>query len=209
MRALPAPAGTTPRVLGIDEFALRHGRTYGCLLVDLETHEPVDLLPERSSEAVVTWLREHEGVEVMCRDRCSIVADGATRGAPEAVQVVDRFHLLRNLGEAIEPVIARHQACLQDESSAAGAPDPPSQPEAPPPPALALAPAVLPPRPTTSQQALLARSLSLTDLAHTLGLDRKTVRRSACAATATEAASPRRPRRSRLDPFKDDLHPRW
>lgn len=216
VRALPDPAGPTPRVLSIDEFALRRGQTYGCLLVDLEAREPVDLLPERSAEAVVTWLREHEGVEVICRDRCSIFADGASRGAPEAVQVVDRFHLLRNLGKAVEPVIARHTACLQDEGGADGAPDPPGQPVAPPPPAAVPAPGGLPPRPTTSQQVrhaavqvLVARGMSLSAIARTLDLDRKTVRRYARAATATEAASPRRPRRSRLDPFKDYLHQRW
>jgi transposase len=130
--------------------------------------------------------------------------------------VVDRFHLLRNLGEAIEPVLARHQACLQDEGNADEAPAPPRRPAAPPSPVATPAPAVLPPRPTTSQQArhaavheLVERGLSLSDIARALDLDRKTVRRYAHAATATAAASPRRPRRSRLDPFKAHLQQRW
>jgi transposase len=116
VRALPEPARGTPRVLGIDEFAFRRGRTYGCLLVDLETHRPVDVLPEKSAAAVIAWLGAHGGVEVICRDRCSLFAEAATRGAPAAVQVVDRFHLLRNLGDAVEAVVARHPACLLDEA---------------------------------------------------------------------------------------------
>ncbi len=115
-------------------MALQRGRTCGCLLVGLEAHEPVDLLSEQLAEAVVAWLRQHEGVRVTCRDRCRIFADGAARGAPAVIQVVDRFHL-RKLGEAVEPVIARHNPCLQDGGDAVGVPAPPGQLAAPPPPA--------------------------------------------------------------------------
>jgi transposase len=94
--------------LGVDDWALRKGQRYGTILVDLQRHAVVDLLPDRSSESLETWLKAHPGVEILSRDRAEVYAEGARLGAPCAQQVADRWHLLKNLGEALERVLVRH-----------------------------------------------------------------------------------------------------
>ena len=98
----------TPRVLSVDDFAFCRGRTYGSMLVDLEQHRVVDLLPDRSAATLAAWLRQHPGVAVISRDRSSEYAEGARQGAPDAIQVADRFHLLKNLGETVQRVFTGH-----------------------------------------------------------------------------------------------------
>lgn len=95
----PEPA---PRVIGIDDWAYRKGHRYGTIVVDLEQSCPADLLEDRLAETVATWLRAHPEVRVVARDRADTYASGVTRGAPDAVQVADRWHLLKNLREAVE-----------------------------------------------------------------------------------------------------------
>lgn len=99
----------TPRILAVDDFAFRRGRTYGTLLLDWESRHPVDLLVDRSAEAFACWLREHPGVQVIIRDRSTEYLRGASEGAPDAQQVLDRWHVLKNLREAIERLLNRTQ----------------------------------------------------------------------------------------------------
>jgi transposase len=121
LRRTPAPAPPTPRVLGMDDFALRKGRVYGTIFVDLEQHRPVDLLPERTAAMVATWLRAHPGVEVIARDRAQDYARGAAEGAPEATQVADRFHLLCNLRDVLTRYLQRITPALRRVLASASA----------------------------------------------------------------------------------------
>jgi transposase len=110
IRQLPDPPMATPTILGVDDWAMRRGRTYGTLLVDLERHRPIDLLPDRTADTLAAWLRTHPGVTILSRDRSTEYARGATLGAPGVQQVLDRWHLIRNLREALERLLDRlHQ----------------------------------------------------------------------------------------------------
>ncbi|MCX4804626.1 ISL3 family transposase [Streptomyces sp. NBC_01214] len=113
VEALPDPEVPAPRVVGVDEYATRKGRHYGTVLVDVKTRRPVDLLPDREASSLAAWLATQPGVEVVCRDRAPFFAEGATAGAPQSVQVADRWHLWHNLSEAAERCVADHRGCLQ------------------------------------------------------------------------------------------------
>jgi transposase len=102
----------TPPVLGVDDFAWRRGQRYGTILVDHETHEVVDVLPDREAKSFLAWLKEHQGIEIINRDRASASADAARKGAPEATQVADRFHLLLNLREPMQRLLEQKRSCL-------------------------------------------------------------------------------------------------
>jgi transposase len=201
---------TTPRVLGVDDFALQRGRTYGTILVDLETHRPVDLLADRSADTFSQWLKSHSGVEVISRDRSTEYLRGATEGAPDAQQVIDRWHLLKNLREALERSLTRlHEGlCMLPEVSPERVAAHPRQKRT----RAELAAS------TASHLRRLARYEQVVELsqqggsiigiARQLHMSRQTVRKYARAATLPPRASALRTR-SRLDPYLPYLHQRW
>jgi transposase len=108
---------TPVRVLGVDDFALRRGQKYATILVDLERRCPVDLLPDRTSQTLQAWLREHPGVQIISRDRAGAYAEAADKAAPEAVQIADRWHLMKNAADAVERVFKRERRVLKEAAT--------------------------------------------------------------------------------------------
>jgi transposase len=110
VRALPLDQKLSPRMIGIDDFALRKGQRYGTVLVDHESHQVIDLLPDRSSESTAEWLKSQPQVELVTRDRSTLYAKGISASNPNAIQVADRFHLHANLRDALVRLLDRHHA---------------------------------------------------------------------------------------------------
>jgi len=125
VKQLKDESAPPPRVVGIDDWAWRKGQRYGTIVVDLERGNVIDLLPNRDTETVAAWLKAHPGVELVGRDRSQTYAQAATEGASQAQQVADRWHLLKNLREAIERVFERYSAVV---NAALKATEPPSGP---------------------------------------------------------------------------------
>jgi transposase len=209
---LPDPGvSAAPEVVGVDDFALRRGHVYATVLVDAVTGRAIDILPGREAAPLADWLKAHPGARLICRDRAGAYAEGARDGAPEAVQVAGRWHLWHNLAEHTAKAVARHRACLKQVAAAATDPPPPPEPD----PATTAAPAgesrlaVRMRDQHTAVQALAARGLSLRAIARELGMDRKTARRFAYAATGDEAVARAISRPTMLDRYQPHLHRRW
>ncbi len=207
----------TPRVLAVDDWAWRRGHRYGTVLVDLERNTVVDLLPDRQADTLARWLHQHPGVEIVARDRAGVYADGVRQGAPDAVQVADRWHLLRNLGDAVRAVTGHHHAAIRRAAKQAGEqehappqPAPPAEPDSPLPNAAAR-------RSQTSlarRQArydevarLRAAGASIARIAAQLGAERKTIRHWLRGGGPSLWRKP--PRLGGLTPYLDRLEQRW
>ncbi len=102
-RLTSLPTFNEPKVIGIDDWALRKGIDYGTLIVDLEKHRPIAVLPDRTVDSIKNWLKEHPTIEIVCRDRYGDFIEGIQQGAPNAIQITDRWHLLvRRLGACVD-----------------------------------------------------------------------------------------------------------
>lgn len=213
---IAAPSSGKVRVIGIDDWAWRKGQRYGSLLVDLETHTIIDLLPERTVGSVIAWLEAHPEIEVVSRDRGGTYVDGANQGAPFATQVCDRWHLCKNLGEAVEAFLIRTRVRIPDEA----AKPLPDEGEKPPKPAEVVLPKLsyreelsqerLKKRQEICQQAkdLLAQGWSIHAIAKQLGRERTTIRKY-LKVEGDWQPTPRQPSQSKLDPYREYLLSRW
>jgi transposase len=210
----PSQPRPPPRVLGIDDWAWRRGHRYGSILVDLERNRVLDLLPDRQAETLSDWLKHHPGIEIVARDRACAYADGARQGAPGAVQVADRWHLLRNLGDAVQAIVERHHATarrigreVMAECSIRGTAAVPTP--ARPSPAQHRREAGKSRRQARYEEAARrhAAGASISDMARQLGADRKTLRRWLQAGAVPSWRKPRRG--SILDQHRATLERRW
>jgi transposase len=201
----------TPRVLGVDEFALRRGHTYATLLVDLERQQPVAVLEGRTAEPLMKWLHAHPSVTIFVHDRADAYTLAGRQAVPEALQVADRFHLVRNVGDALKALLHSRRWCPPTTTT---------------PPEMALgvtsAPASSLTEATrnTRQPTLRKRAVweavqqyrglgqSLRQIAQALGLDRRTVRKY-LAADQPPVYPARRPRPTQLSPYLSYLAERW
>ncbi|HYF37074.1 MAG TPA: ISL3 family transposase, partial [Prosthecobacter sp.] len=113
VRQTPVPIVDAPRVIGVDDWAFRKRKTYGTIIVDLDRHQVLDLLPDRTAETLAVWLAGHPSIAIVTRDRSETYAAGITAGAPQAIQIADRWHLLRNWAELLERIGNRHRSLIQ------------------------------------------------------------------------------------------------
>jgi transposase len=212
IRSLPDPDDGEVTVLGVDDFALRRGHRYATVLVDVDTHRPVEVLADRRAETLQRWLAAHPAVRVICRDRAGSYAEGARSGAPDAVQVADRWHLWKNLGEHAEKTVARHLRCLLVAPAEPEVEVADSEQIALPAPVYRSEQGLLAPR--TRQryqqvQELLTQGATIRAIARELGLARGTVRRFARASSVDELLAKPHPGRPRvLDEHADYLRQR-
>lgn len=118
VRKIPLPLFDSLRIVGVDDFCFRKCKTYGTIIVNLENNQPVTLLKDRSAETLSSWLKEHPGIEVVSRDRAKAYEKGIKEGAPNAIQVADRFHLLQNLAQTLYELFGIHSKDLKEVEQA-------------------------------------------------------------------------------------------
>jgi transposase len=192
LRRLPdKQPSSAPRVMGVDDFAFKKGHVYGTIILDVESGERVDVLPDRTAETLTAWLRDHPGAEIVCRDRASAYAEAVRTACPDATQVADRYHLWMNLCAAVEKCVAQHRTCLTEttEDTTASTAAAQTGTTADKVPESAEGPRVIKRRERhAAVHALYDKGVQIEVIAQTLGLDRKTVRRYAHAASPEEAS---------------------
>lgn len=219
VRQAPVAVASTAAHIGIDDWAKRKAHHYGTIIVDLDTGRPMVLLNDRCADQVASWLQTHPEVRVVSRDRGQVYVEGVTRGAPHAVQVADRWPLLKNLGEALLQVFQQHQRTITEVVAPSPVADVPegALPAAamPPPAADPVAPQCSVSAADHRRQAryhaihdLQQRGWSQTAIARHLNLERKTVR-TYLRMGETFRPRQRSPRGSRLEPFTSYLLERW
>jgi transposase len=212
IRAAPVSMPAAPRVVGVDDFAFRRGQRYGTILCDLERHRAIDLLPDRQAGTLAAWLKRHPSIEIVARDRAGAYADGIRQGAPDALQVTDRWHLLRNCSDALQTVFDRHHRQVRRAIEAAAASEPAADPPRKPEP---VAKAVRRSRDRLAQRQaryeevarLHAQGLPMAAIAQALGMGFSSVRRWLRAGHAPLWRKPPRPKR--LDRYQAYLERRW
>jgi transposase len=189
---IPLPERRVPRVLGVDDFALRRRQRYATVLIDAVSRERIDVLPDRKADTLQAWLREHPGVEVVCRDSSGAYAEAVRRALPEALQVADRWHLWHNLAEAVRKEVAAHSSCW------ASAGPPPQDGK----------------RAVTTRQRwqqvhdLLDKGVGLLECARRLNLGLNTVKRYARISEPERLIRAPQYRPTLVDPYRDHLRRR-
>jgi transposase len=225
LRAAPLPRPGSVTALGVDEFALRRGHVCRIIvLLDMDTHRPVDVLPGRDAEPLAAWLREHPGAEIICRDRAGAYSEGARAGAPDAIQVADRWHIWHNVGEAIDKTVTAHHACVRAamnvEAAPAISPAPDAEPATHPQPSVEpdgsldvcgreRALVVRTRERYAAVQQLLADGASLAEICRKLELEHGTVRRFDRATSLDELLVKAVNRASVLDRYTQHLTARF
>jgi transposase len=204
------------RNLGVDDWAWRKGQEYGTIMVNLDLHRVVDLLPDRATESFSEWLRQHPEISTISRDRCGLYAEGATLGAPQSKQIADRFHLILNLSATMERVLEERsrQLVLPPAEDAATDPMSPSaksedRPAATP---LQVTPAQLRRQRRLERYeqvvSMLNSGQSQAAIARALGMERKTIRRWLRNGQFPERKPPHR-RPPKVNQFSEYLQQRW
>ena len=205
------PPVSQARIVGVDDWAFRKGVSYGTILLDLEKHRPIDLLPDRSAASLSAWLSDHPGIEIITRDRSTEYAKGASEGAPNAVQVADRWHLLSNLRQCLERMLSRIHARLNALPLSEGKAKTPGHRKAFP-----RTPIEQEGRRAKRQQryqryqqvvSMYQQGQPILQIAEQLGMSRVTVRKYAYSQAFPERAS-RRKVKSILDPYLPYLEQR-
>ena len=210
----PPPVGKV-KAVGIDDFAWKRGKRYGTVIIDLETHRLIDLLPDREAESVKQWLLAHPEIEIVSRDRGGTYADGAAQGAPQALQIADRWHLCKNIGDAVQDYLIRQNVQMPPSPAPKTTAQEVALACAPPPPPDPRSCRYASKERTERKQQLVdqVRSMheqgnSILTIASELHLARNTVRRYLRLEGPVQP-TPRTRRLSQLDPFYDYLTERW